>query len=92
MFKKIKINFTNFLYFKSFDFLIRFLSLTLLSGITVFIGHPIYGTTDDSILAGFVDGSYTGDREKKLIFIQEKYFKPIISNYNIASFTYYPYS
>ena len=70
MFKKIKINFTNFLYFKFFDFLIRFLSLTLLSGITVFIGHPIYGTTDDSILAGFVDGSYTGDREKKLIFIR----------------------
>lgn len=70
MFKKNKINFTNFLYFKSFDFVIRFLSLTFLSGLTVFIGHPIYGTTDDSILAGFVDGSYTGEREKKLIFIR----------------------
>jgi hypothetical protein len=70
MFKKNKINFTNYFYFKSFDFLIRFLSLTLLSGITVLIGHPIYGTTDDSILAGFVDGSYTGEREKNLIFIR----------------------
>ena len=70
MFKKNKINFTNYFYFKAFDFLIRFLSLTLLSGITVLIGHPIYGTTDDSILAGFVDGSYTGEREKNLIFIR----------------------
>ena len=34
------------------------------------IGNPIYGTTDDNILAGFVDGSYTGEREKRLIFIR----------------------
>ena len=32
--------------------------------------HPIYGTTDDKILAGFVDGSYTGDHELRSIFIQ----------------------
>ena len=34
------------------------------------LADPIYGTTDDKILAGFVDGSYTGDHELRSIFIQ----------------------
>jgi hypothetical protein len=34
------------------------------------LADPIYGTTDDKILAGFVDGSYTGDLELRSIFIQ----------------------
>jgi hypothetical protein len=57
------------------DFLIRFLFLSVVSLIIIFLGWPIYGTTDDNILAGFVDGSYTGEREKRLIFI-----RPLIGN------------
>lgn len=52
------------------DFLTRFLFLSVVSFIIIFLGLPIYGTTDDNILAGFVDGSYSGEREKRLIFIR----------------------
>jgi len=58
-----------------FDFLIRFLFLSLSSAIIIFLGWPIYGTSDDNVLAGFVDGSYTGEREKRLVFI-----RPLIGN------------
>ena len=44
--------------------------LTILSVLLITLVHPIYGTTDDKILAGFVDGSYTGDHELRSIFIQ----------------------
>ena len=57
------------------DFLIRFLFLSLSSVLIIFLGWPIYGTSDDNVLAGFVDGSYTGEREKRLIFI-----RPLIGN------------
>lgn len=57
------------------DFFIRFLFLSLSSSIIIFLGLPIYGTSDDNVLAGFVDGSYTGEREKRLIFI-----RPLIGN------------
>ena len=52
------------------DFLIRFAFLSLVSLLIIFLGWPIYGTSDDNVLAGFVDGSYTGEREKRLIFIR----------------------
>ena len=58
-----------------FDFLIRFLFLSLSSVLIIFLGWPIYGTSDDNVLAGFVDGSYTGEREKRLVFI-----RPLIGN------------
>lgn len=57
------------------DFLIRFLFLSFLSLLIIYLGWPIYGTSDDNVLAGFVDGSYTGEREKRLIFI-----RPLIGN------------
>ena len=44
--------------------------------------QPIYGTTDDKILAGFIDGSYTGEKELQTIFIQ-----PII-NFILIPFYY----
>ena len=52
------------------DFLLRFFFLILLATVTAIFGYPVFGTTDDNILAGFVDGSYTGERESKLIFIR----------------------
>ncbi len=51
-------------------FLNRTIILTIFSILLITLAHPIYGTTDDKILAGFVDGSYTGDRELRSIFIQ----------------------
>ena len=52
------------------DLSIRLVYLSVLSILSTTLGTPIYGTTDDNILAGFVDGSYTGEREKRLIFIR----------------------
>lgn len=54
----------------SIDFLLRFFFLAIIATLTAIFGHPVFGTTDDNILAGFVDGSYTGERESKLIFIR----------------------
>jgi len=53
-----------------FDLIIRFAYLSGISVLTMTIGIPIYGSADDNILAGFVDGSYTGESEKRLIFIR----------------------
>jgi hypothetical protein len=44
--------------------------LTILSILLIGFTLPIYGTTDDKILAGFVDGSYTGDNELRSVYIQ----------------------
>jgi hypothetical protein len=44
--------------------------LAIVATLTAIFGYPVFGTTDDNILAGFVDGSYTGERESKLIFIR----------------------
>ena len=51
-------------------FLNRTIFLTIFSVLLITLADPIYGTTDDKILAGFVDGSYTGDHELRSIFIQ----------------------
>ena len=51
-------------------FLNRTIILTIFSILLITLADPIYGTTDDKILAGFVDGSYTGDLELRSIFIQ----------------------
>ena len=51
-------------------FLNRTIILTIFSIFLITLADPIYGTTDDKILAGFVDGSYTGDHELRSIFIQ----------------------
>ena len=51
-------------------FLNRTIILTTFSILLITLADPIYGTTDDKILAGFVDGSYTGDLELRSIFIQ----------------------
>ena len=51
-------------------FLNRTIILTFFSILLITLADPIYGTTDDKILAGFVDGSYTGDHELRSIFIQ----------------------
>jgi hypothetical protein len=53
-----------------FDFVIRFIFLSIFATVIAILGKPVFGTTDDNILAGFVDGSYTGERESKLIFIR----------------------
>jgi hypothetical protein len=54
----------------SVNFLLRFFFLAFIATLTAIFGYPVFGTTDDNILAGFVDGSYTGERESKLIFIR----------------------
>lgn len=54
----------------SYRFRNRTVTLALYSLFVIFVAKPIYGTTDDKILAGFVDGSYTGDFEFRSIFIQ----------------------
>ena len=56
--------------FISSKFLNRTIILTIFAILLISFAHPIYGTTDDKILAGFVDGSYTGDHELRSIFIQ----------------------
>ncbi len=53
-----------------FDFVLRFIVLLIFATVVAILGKPVFGTTDDNILAGFVDGSYTGERESKLIFIR----------------------
>jgi hypothetical protein len=52
------------------DFAIRVTLLSIFATAIALFGKPVFGTTDDNILAGFVDGSYTGERESKLIFIR----------------------
>jgi hypothetical protein len=52
------------------DFAIRVTLLSIFATAVALFGKPAFGTTDDNILAGFVDGSYTGERESKLIFIR----------------------
>jgi hypothetical protein len=52
------------------DFAIRVTLLSIFATAVALFGKPVFGTTDDNILAGFVDGSYTGERESKLIFIR----------------------
>jgi hypothetical protein len=52
------------------DIVLRFIFLSILATVVAILGKPVFGTTDDNILAGFVDGSYTGERESKLIFIR----------------------
>ena len=52
------------------DFVIRVIFLSIFATLIAIFGKPVFGTTDDNILAGFVDGSYTGERESKLIFIR----------------------
>lgn len=52
------------------NFVIRFSFLSIFATVVAILGKPVFGTTDDNILAGFVDGSYTGERESKLIFIR----------------------
>ena len=54
----------------SAKFLDRIILLTVLAILLITFAQPIFGTTDDKILAGFVDGSYTGDHELRSIFIQ----------------------
>ncbi len=54
----------------SSKFLNRMILLTILSILLIGFSLPIYGTTDDKILAGFVDGSYTGDNELRSVYIQ----------------------
>ena len=54
----------------SIDFTARFIFLSIFATAVALFGKPVFGTTDDNILAGFVDGSYTGERESKLIFIR----------------------
>ena len=63
-------------------FLYRTIILTIFSILLITLADPIYGTTDDKILAGFVDGSYTGDLELRSIFIQP------ITNVFMLSFYY----
>ena len=63
-------------------FLNRTIILTIFSIFLITLADPIYGTTDDKILAGFVDGSYTGDLELRSIFIQP------ITNVFMLSFYY----
>lgn len=53
-----------------FHFVSRFIILSVFATVVAILGKPVFGTTDDNILAGFVDGSYTGERESKLIFIR----------------------
>ena len=52
------------------DIVLRFIFLSILATVVAILGKPVFGTTDDNILAGFVDGSYTGEPESKLIFIR----------------------
>ena len=52
------------------DFVSRFIFLSIFATLIAIFGKPVFGTTDDNILAGFVDGSYTGERESKLVFIR----------------------
>lgn len=64
----------------------RLVLLVIYALILVFISQPIYGTTDDKILAGFADGSYTGETEIQTIFIQ-----PIINFILIPFYNIFPY-
>ena len=50
-----------------------FTNICLLFGISItsmIFGNPTFGTTDDNNLSGFISGSYTGNSEERLIFIQ----------------------
>jgi hypothetical protein len=51
----------------------------------MFLGNPIYGTTDDYILSSFISGTYTGEKEKTLIFIE-----PLVSIFLHTFQTFFP--
>ena len=74
-----------------FNFVIRFSFLSIFSTVVAILGKPVFGSTDDNILAGFVDGSYTGDRESKLIFIRPligtvlNFFQELLPNMGVYS-------
>jgi hypothetical protein len=74
-----------------FDFVIRFIFLSIFATAIAILGKPVFGTTDDNILAGFVDGSYTGERESKLIFIRPligttlNFFQELLPNLGLYS-------
>ena len=74
-----------------FDFVIRFIFLSIFATGMAIVGKPVFGTTDDNILAGFVDGSYTGERESKLIFIRPligitlNFFQELLPNLGMYS-------
>ena len=74
-----------------FDFVIRFIFLSIFATAIAILGKPVFGTTDDNILAGFVDGSYTGERESKLIFIRPligitlNFFQELLPNLGMYS-------
>jgi hypothetical protein len=63
----------------------RLVLLITYSLVLISFSQPIYGTTDDKILAGFVDGSYTGEREIQTIFIQ-----PVINFILIPFYYFFP--
>lgn len=52
------------------NFLYKFTLFSIISLLTIIVGKPIYGTTDDNTLSGFISGSFTGEQEKRLIFIR----------------------
>ncbi|MFM7138701.1 MAG: hypothetical protein ACKOXS_00135, partial [Actinomycetes bacterium] len=52
------------------NFLYKFTLFSIISLLIIIVGKPIYGTTDDNTLSGFISGSFTGEQEKRLIFIR----------------------
>ena len=56
------------------NLVIRIVFLIFVAALTITLGSPIYGTTDDYILSSFIDGNYTGQSEIRSIFIE-----PLIS-------------
>jgi len=52
------------------NFLYKFTFFSIISILIIIVGKPIYGTTDDNTLSGFISGSFTGEQEKRLIFIR----------------------
>lgn len=67
------------------DLFYRIIFLALISLNFALFGNPIYGTTDDNILSGLVSGTYTGERETRLIFI-----RPIIGYFMFVGQTITP--
>ena len=67
------------------DLFYRIIFLALISLNFALFGNPIYGTTDDNILSGLVSGTYTGERETRLIFI-----RPIIGYFMFVGQTLTP--
>ncbi len=67
------------------DLFYRVIVLALISLNFALFGKPIYGTTDDNILSGLVSGTFTGERETRLIFI-----RPIIGYFMFVGQTITP--